>query len=254
MADISPEPESTPQANVSIPDPGDAPQAPRRASRLRRNPLVRVAAVLIGIALGWGVFRVADNLWAGRHDNTPISRSSQEPSGALTVSAHGVTLTFPAGWVNVPTTPNKLAQFYRANSAKFPRLSAALKTELSNVQELRKMAMLVYRVETNGMISGTTDVLIVPDTTPPSQLMPLLNGAVAQFGGTDEQESLTTFGRYSAVLVTYTVPGQAGQPARYGAQAYIHGPASTPIITVTTLSAADATTTLRQIASTIKLS
>jgi hypothetical protein len=254
MADISPEPESTPQANVSIPDPGDAPQAPRRASRLRRNPLVRVAAVLIGIALGWGVFRVADNLWAGRHDNTPISRSSQEPSGALTVSAHGVTLTFPAGWVNVPTTPNKLAQFYRANSAKFPRLSAALKTELSNVQELRKMAMLVYRVETNGMISGTTDVLIVPDTTPPSQLMPLLNGAVAQFGGTDEQESLTTVGRYSAVLVTYTVPGQAGQPARYGTQAYIHGPASTPIITVTTLSAADATTTLRQIASTIKLS
>jgi hypothetical protein len=120
------------------------------------------------------------------------------------------------------------------------------------VQELRKMAMLGYRVETNGMIISTTDVLIAPDTTPPSQLMSLLNEDVAQVGGTDEQESLTTFGRYSAVLVTYTLPGQAGQPARYDAQAYIHGPASTPIITVTTLSAADATATLRQIASTIK--
>ena len=43
-----------------------------------------------------------------------------------------------------------------------------------------------------------------------------LNGDAAQFGGTDEQESLTTFGRYSAVLVTYTVPGQARQPARCG--------------------------------------
>jgi len=213
---------------------------------------VRVAAVLIGIVLGWGAFRVADNLWAGRHDNTPISSSSQAPSGALTVSAHGLILTFPAGWINVPTTPNKLAQFYRANSAKFPQLSAILKTQLSNVQELRKMAMLVYRVETNGTISGNTNVLIVADNPPSSQLMPLLNGAVAQFGGTDEQESLTTFGRYSAALVTYTVPGHAGQPARYGAQAYIHGAASTPIITVTTLSAADATATLRQIADTIK--
>jgi Protein of unknown function (DUF2510) len=247
-----PEPASTPQADVSMPDPADSPRAPRRASRLRRNPLVRVAAALIAFVLGWGAFRVADHLWAGRHDNTPVSSSSQAPSGALTVSAHGVTLTFPARWVNVPTTPKEFAQFIRANTAKFPHLSATLKTQLSNMQELRKIAMLVYRVNANGSITGNTNVLIEADTTPPSQLMPLLNGAVAQFGGTDEQESLTTFGGYSGVLVTYIVPGQAGHPAQYGAQACVHGPASTPIITVTTHGAADAIATLWQIADTIK--
>ena len=60
-----------------------------------------------------------------------------------------------------------------------------------------------------------------------------------------------TFGNYSGVLVTYTLPAQAGRPAEHGAQAYVHGPASTPVITVTTLNAADAAATLRRIAGTI---
>ena len=229
-----------------MPDPGDAPQAPRRASRLRRNPLVRVAAALMGAVLGWGAFHVATNLWAGWHENTPISSSSQAPSGAISVSAHGVTLTFSAGWVNVPTTPNEFAQFMHANAAKFPRLQAILKNQLSNPQTLRNMAMLAYRVNANDMITGNTNVQVVPDTTPPGQLLPQLKGAVSLFGGTHEHESLTTFGKYSAVLITYTLPSQAGNPAQYGAQAYIHGAASTPIITVTTQSAADTAATLRR--------
>jgi len=56
------------------------------------------------------------------------------------------------------------------------------------------------------------------------------------------------------VLVTYKLPARAGKPAEYGAQAYVHGPASTPVITVTTLNAADATATLRQITDTIRFS
>jgi hypothetical protein len=79
-----------------------------------------------------------------------------------------------------------------------------------------------------------------------------LKGLVAQFGATHEHGSLTTFGNYTAALVTYTLPGRAGKPAEYGAQAYVHGPASTPVITVTTLNAADAAATLRQITDTIK--
>jgi hypothetical protein len=114
------------------------------------------------------------------------------------------------------------------------------------------MAMLVCRVNARGIITGNTNVLVVPATTPPSQLMPQLNGGVAQFGGTHQHDSLTTFGKYAAVLVTYTLPSQAGKPTRYGAQAYVHGPSSTPVITVTTLNAADTTATLRQITDTIK--
>src|SRR5215469_504500 len=103
--------------------------------------------------MGWGAFQIADNLWASRHDNTPFSSSAHAPSGALTVSGHGVTLTFPAGWVNVPTTPNKLAQFMQANAAKFPHLRAAL-SQVENMQNLREMAMLVYRFNARGTVSG----------------------------------------------------------------------------------------------------
>jgi len=252
MADISPESAATPEAGIPAPDPGSAPEAPRRASRLRKHPLLRVAAAAAGLALGWGAFQAAHNLWASRHDNTPISSSAQVPSGALTVSGHGVTLTFPAGWVNVPTTPNKIAQFMQANAAKFPHLRAALKSQLENMQNLRSMAMLVYRLNARSVVSGNTNVVVIPATTPPGQVMPHLTGLAARFGGTHQHDSLATFGKYAAVLVTYTLPPQAGKPAEYGAQAYVHGPGSTPVITVTTLNAADAAATLRQITDTIK--
>jgi hypothetical protein len=253
MTDIRPESAPTPETGVPAPDPGDTKEAPRRASRLRRNPLVRIAAVVAGLALGWGAFQVAQNLWAARNDNTPISASSHAPSGALTVSGHGVTLAFPSGWVNVPTTPNELARFMRARAAKYPHIRAALKNQLANPQALHSMAMLVFRVNGSGAVTGSTDVVVVADTTPPRQLLPQLNGAVAQFGGTHEHEALTTFGKYPGVLVTYRLPTQAGQPAEYGVQAYVHGPASTPIITMTT-TGVGATATLRQIADTIKFS
>jgi hypothetical protein len=224
--------------------------APRRASWLRKHPLLRVAAVVAGLALGWGAFQAAHNLWASRHDNTPISTSAHARSGALAVSGHGVTLTFPAGWVNVPTTPAKIAQFMQANAARFPHLRIALKSQLDNMQNLREMAMLVYRLNAR----GSTNVVVIPATTPPSQVMPHLTGLAARFGGTHQHDSLATFGNYAAVLVTYTLPARAGKPAEYGAQAYLHGLASTPVITVTTLSAANSTATLRQIAGTIKFS
>jgi hypothetical protein len=251
MTDISPGLLPAPPAGLAAPDPGTAPGTHRRASR-RRHPLVRVAAAVAGLALGWGAFQVAANRWASRHDNTPISTAAHAPSGALTVSGHGVTLTFPAGWVNVPTTPNRIAQFMRANAARFPHLRAALQSQLGNMQNLRQMAMLVYRLNARGTVSGSTNVAVIPATTPPSQVLPHLTGLAARFGGTHQHDSLAAFGNYAAVLVTYTLPARAGKPAEYGAQAYLHGPASTPVITVTTLNAANTTATLRQIAGTIK--
>jgi hypothetical protein len=251
MTDISPESPPTPSVGG---DSGISPAAPRRVSRLRKHPLLQVAAAVAGLALGWGAFQAAHNLWASRHDNTPISSSAQAPSGALTVSGQGVTLTFPAGWVNVPTTPRKIAQFMQANAAKFPHLRAALKSQLENMQNLREMAMLVYRLNARGTVSGNTNVIVIPATNPPSQVMPHLTGLAARFGGTHQHDSLATFGKYAAVLVTYTLPAQAGKPAEYGAQAYVHGPVSTPVITVTTPGAADTAATLRQIGDTIKFS
>jgi hypothetical protein len=164
---ISPESAATPKAGIPAADPGGAPQAPQRAARAMRHPLLCAPAAVAGFALGWGAVQAAHNLWASRHDNTPNSSSSHAPSGALSVSGHGVTLTFPTGWVNVPTTPDKLAQFVRANAAKFPHHRSALKfkNQLENIQNLRTMAMLVYRLHAKGIVTGTTNV-VVPATTP----------------------------------------------------------------------------------------
>jgi hypothetical protein len=145
---------------------------------MRQHPLLRVTAAVTGLALRWGAFQAGNSPWAARHDNTPISSPSPAPSGALTVTGHGVTLTFPAGWVNAPTTPNKFAQFLRANAAKFPHPQAALKNQLDNMQNLSNLAMLVYRLTASGTVTGNTTVGVIPDTTPPGQLMPHLTGSV----------------------------------------------------------------------------
>ena len=79
-------------------------------------------------------------------------------------------------------------------------------------------------------------------------------GLAAQFGATGVRHSLTTFSRYPAVLVTYRLPPLLGKPAEYGAEAFVHGPFSTPLITVTTTNAKDAKAIMRQIAGTITFS
>jgi hypothetical protein len=119
-----------------------------------------------GIAVGQGAFQAATSLWASRHDNTPISSSSHTPSGTLTVAGHGVTLTFPTGWVNVPTAPDKLAQFLRASAAKFRHLQAAVKDQLANMQNLREMARTVYRLHPSGTVTGNTNIGVYPETIP----------------------------------------------------------------------------------------
>ncbi len=113
---------------------------------------------------------------------------------------------------------------------------------------------VVTRVSPGGTITGTVVVVVASDAIAPRQLLPHLKGLIARLGGTRQQDSLTTFGNYPAALITYQVPGYAGSPAKYGAQAYVHGPASTPVITLYALNAADAAATLRQIADTVKFS
>ena len=252
MTDISSESAAPPEADAPAAGASVAGETPRLARRLMRNPLLRIAAIAVAFALGWGAFQLGQNLWAGRNDNTPIAASSQAPSGTVTVSGHDVTLTFPHSWVNVPTTPAELATFLQAYARRLPHLSATLKSQLGNLQNLRSLAMYVVRVGPGGAITGSTDVGVAPGTAPPGQLIPQVKGVLAQLGATNEQASLTTFGTHPAVLVTYTLPGHAGLPARYGAQAYIRGYADTPVITVYALGAADAAATLRQIAGTIK--
>lgn len=254
MTEMSPGSARVPEDDIAGPDPGGAPQAPRRTTWWIRSPLARAVAAAIGAAVIWGAFHAAENLWAGRHDNTPVASSSRAPSGRLTVSGHGITLAFPAGWINVPTTPKEYAKFLRAAAARFPHLKASLKNQLGSLQAVRNLAMVVVRVSPGGIITGDVDVVVAPDAIAPRQLLPHLKGLIAQLGGTDQRDSLTTFGNFPAALITYQLPGHAGRPVQYGAQAYVRGPASTAIITLYALKAADAAATLRQITDTIKFS
>jgi hypothetical protein len=169
----------------------------------------------------------------------------------LRVSGHGVTLTFPPGWVNVPTTPDEFAKFLRSRAARFPQLRRALKNQAEIMATGRRLAILAYRIDHRGAVTASTNVLILPAAIPPRRLLPHLAGVASRFGGTHQHDSLTTFGTFAAVLVTYTVPAQAGRPAEYGAQAYIHGPSTTPLISVTTVQAGDAAAILRQIVNTL---
>ena len=177
MNEIDPDLGSAPDTG-SPPRPSAARKPPSVASRVLRTPLGRIASVIIGVAVGWGAVHVAENAWTSRHDNSPISASSLAPSGELTVSGHGVTLVFPPGWINVPTTPNELVKFLQDQTARLPSLRAALRNVVGNMQAVRNTAMLVYRVNASGKITGSTNLQVVPDTTPPSQLMPHLKGAV----------------------------------------------------------------------------
>src|SRR5215469_15163844 len=136
------------------PSPDGVRPAPGGFARARRNPVVRVAAALVGLALGWGLAHTAINLWDSRHDNTPVSSSLHAPSGALRVSGGGITLTFPAGWLNVPTTPNQMAKVLRKYVAKYPHLRASLKSEFENMQAVRNLAMLAYRFNHDGGINA----------------------------------------------------------------------------------------------------
>jgi len=62
MTDIVPEPISPPLAEIPAPGQGAAPEAPRRAWRLVKSPLLRISAAVAGLALGWGAFQAAATL------------------------------------------------------------------------------------------------------------------------------------------------------------------------------------------------
>jgi hypothetical protein len=211
-----------------------------------------VITSIVAVALGSGIYFVAHNLWTGRNDNKPISTSSQTNSGGITVSGHGISMSFPSGWINVPTTPDAFSQFLRTHLDKLPKIKSALESQITSPQVLRKLSMLVYDVKPDGTQAANLDAIVEPGTVPPSTIISQLKAANGpeQFGATDVQYSTTTYGQYQAALITYTL--QAGTVTLHGAQAYLSGPGETAIVTVTSPTVATSTAKLRQVVVTIK--
>jgi hypothetical protein len=113
--------------------------------------------------------------------------------------------------------------------------------------------MLVYRASAHGGFEENMNALVFPLGPAPSEMLAQLkSGQIqgpAQFGASDVQYSQTSFGPYPGVLVTYALRVQG--VTAYGAQAYLDGPASTVVTTVTSQAAATSDSDLLYLVDTI---
>jgi hypothetical protein len=216
-----------------------------------RGPLIGFVAGAVAVVLGGGGYLVAHNLSASRN-NTPVATSSQAKSGGITVGGHGIKMTFPAGWVNVPTSPNQFRQFIKEFEDKYGHIPAALQSEVNNPQLLSGLAMLVVRPNGQGNASENLNALVAPFDVPPSQMVAQLKSGQgpAQFGATNVHDVVTQFGKYPGVLVTYTL--RIKGLTVYGAQSYLEGPVHMVVTTVTSEDPAISKADLRQIVDTIR--
>ena len=233
-----------------FPGPGSTPTqpVPQRPTRMR-GPLIGFIAGAVAVGLGLGAYLVAHNLSASR-SNTPVATSSQGKSGGVTVTGHGITMTFPAGWVNVPTTPTQFGQFVKDFEDKTGHIPAALKSEINDPQLLNKFAMLVFNDKGTGV--ENLNALVAPFEVPPSQMAAELKSGAgpAQFGATNVRYTVTKFGNYPSLLITYTLRLQG--MIFYGAQSYLDGPGNMVVTTVTSQAVATSAADLRKIVDTIR--
>lgn len=242
-------PGATPGGAYPGPDLITGQSLPQPPARRMRGPLIGFIAGAVAVALGGGGYLVVHNLESG--NNKPVATSAQARSGGITVAGHGIKMTFPAGWVNVPTSVNQARQFMKNFEDKYRHIPAALQNEVDNPQVLSSFAMLVVRFDALGNDTANLDALVTSPGPPPSQMISQLESGQgpAEFGVTDVHYTVTSFGEYPGVLVTYTLSVQG--ITLYGAQSYLDGPASTVVTTVTSKSSATSQADLTQIVDTI---
>src|SRR5215469_16269436 len=141
-----------------------APPPPRR----RRGPIIGVVVGAAVVALGAGGYLVARNVSAS--NNKPVAISAHDRVGGITVSGRGITMTFPKGWVNVPTSPNDFEHFIKVFTDKYGHVPAALKSEISNPALLHTFAMLVFNFGASGSGKENLDALVTAAPATPSQM------------------------------------------------------------------------------------
>jgi hypothetical protein len=223
---------------------------PAPPPRRTRGPLIGFVAGAIVVALGLGGYLVVNNL--ENRNNKPVATAAQANSGGITVAGHGIKMTFPRGWVNVPTSVNQARQFLRNFEDKYRHIPATLQNEVNNPQVLSTFAMFVVRFDALGNVAENLDALVAPAATPPSQMIAQFKSGQgpAQFGATNVHYTVTSFGKYPGVLVTYVLRTQG--ITLYGVQSYLDGPANLVVTTITSKSNATIQTDLRQIVDTLR--
>jgi hypothetical protein len=212
--------------------------------------LIGFVAGAVVVAVGLGGYLVVHSRSVNRN-NTPVASSSLAKSGGITVTGHGIKMTFPAGWVNVPTSPNQARQFVKNFADKY-HISAELKSEVDNPQVLSSFAMLVLRVIAQGNFTESLNAIVAPFPLQPSQMIAELKSGQgpAQLGATDVHYNVTHFGRYPGVLVTYSLLVHG--ITVYGAQSYLDSPAHMVVTTVTSRAAVTSEADLKKMVDTIR--
>lgn len=216
-----------------------------------RGPVIGFVAGALAVVLAGGGYLI-DHAITANQNNTPIATSSHAKSGGITVAGHGIQMRFPAGWENVPTSPNQLRQFIKNLEAQHRQLPAAVQSDINNAQFVSSVAMLVFRSAGQGAFRENLNAIVEPGQATASEMLAQLKAGQgpAQFGATDVQYSVTTFGQYPGVLVTYALDVQG--VTVYGAQSYLIGPQDVVITTVTSQAAATSASDLKKIVDTIR--
>jgi hypothetical protein len=201
--------------------------APQRPWRRIRGPLIGFVAGAVAIGLAWGGYAIASH--ASVKNNNPVASSSPSRSGGITVTGKGIEMTFPVGWVNVPTSPSQLEQFIQSFTSRYKHvIPASVQSEMDDPELLSSFAMFVFRVNGQGSYTENLNALIPPPGLPSSAsqvLAQLKTGQIPNptvLGATDVEYKLTSYGNYPSVLITYTV--HADGITAYVAQAYLEGP------------------------------
>lgn len=214
-----------------------------------RGPLIGFVAGACAVAVGVGAYVVVSKV--SSRNNTPVATASRANAGGVVVAGHGIQMSFPAGWVNVPTSPNEFRQYIKNLNGHIP---AALRADANDPQLVSSLAMLVYRPSGSPDFQENLNALVFPLGPTPSEMMAQLkSGQVqgpAQFGATDVRYSLADFGSHPGVLVTYIL--HANGITAYGAQSYLDGSANTVVTTVTSLAAATSRGDLMRVVATIR--
>jgi hypothetical protein len=249
--DPGPWSEGTSAASLPSAVPTDNEPVPERTARRLSGPVIGFVAGAVVVAVGFGGWLIAHTLSVSTK-TTPVATSSHAKAGGITVTGNGITMRFPVGWVNVPTSPAQFQQFVKIFESEHRALPAALQAEANDPQLLSSFAMLVFRQAGPGDGPENLIAVVGPPGPAPTELLAELESGQgpAHFGATDLHYSLTKFGNYPGVLVTYQMTPTG--VTEYGAQAYLESSANTVITTVISRDAATSEADLRQIVDTIR--
>ncbi len=221
------------------------PAPPGPARRRGRFVAVVVAVFVLLVAGAAGAVALA------RHkQSTPVAAATHV-AGGTTVSARGVTVTLPAGWTNVPTSPEDFAKYLDKAGTTNPAMAKQLTAQMRAASSQSLVMFAIKTSDASAEFTTDADMGVVPgsgmdaaDGIDPIERQLKAAGA----------ENVTVVARsiagHDAVFSTYDLRNVTSGLVVHGAQYTVLGPTEIAFLAVST-TGSDAAALAEQIASTI---